>query len=66
MIELTRLNSQRFFLNSDLIQTIEVTPNTVVHLTTGESIVVLETPEEVVDRVASFRGRCYVVRRSED
>lgn len=65
MIELTRLNSQRFILNCDLIQTIEVTPNTVIHLVTGESIVVLETPEEVVDRVAAFRGRCFVIHAKD-
>lgn len=64
MIELTRLNSQRFFLNCDLIQTIEVTPNTVIHLVTGESIVVLEIPEDVVERVAAFRGRCWVVHKN--
>jgi flagellar protein FlbD len=62
MIELTRLNSQLFYLNCDLIQTIEVTPNTVIHLVSGESIVVREAPEEVVERVAAFRARCWVVR----
>ena len=64
MIELTRLNAQRFLLNCDLIQTVEVTPNTVIHLVSGECIVVLETPEDLVDRVAAFRGRCFVVHKT--
>jgi flagellar protein FlbD len=42
-------------LNSDLIEHIEVTPDTVISLTTGQKIVVLETAQEVVNRVVEFR-----------
>lgn len=55
MIQLTRLNNVPLVLNSDLIEHVEVTPDTVVTLTTGQKIVVLETAEEVVDRVIRFR-----------
>ncbi len=55
MIRLTRLNHEAMVLNADLIEHIEVTPDTVISLTTGEKIMVLETAEEVVERVAEFR-----------
>ena len=55
MIRLTRLNHAQMVLNSDLIVHIEVTPDTVISLTTGETIMVLETSEEVVDKVLEFR-----------
>ncbi|MCC7175674.1 MAG: flagellar FlbD family protein [Bryobacterales bacterium] len=55
MIRLTRLNHVPLVLNSDLIEHIEVTPDTVVSLTNGQKIMVLETAEEVVDRVVAFR-----------
>ncbi|MGI8988809.1 MAG: flagellar FlbD family protein [Bryobacteraceae bacterium] len=55
MIWLTRLNHVRIVLNSDLMEMIEATPDTVVTLTTGQKIVVLETPSEIVDRVLEFR-----------
>jgi len=55
MIPLTRLNHTSLVLNSDLIECIEVTPDTVISLTTGQKLVVLETAEEVVERVLEFR-----------
>jgi flagellar protein FlbD len=55
MIQLTRLNHVPVVLNSDLIEHIEVTPDTVISLTTGQTIVVLETAEEVIRRIVEFR-----------
>jgi flagellar protein FlbD len=55
VIQLTRLNHQQFAVNSDLIKFIDKAPDTVVTLTTGEKIVVLETPERVIEKVIEFR-----------
>jgi flagellar protein FlbD len=55
MIQLTRLNHTPLLLNSDLIEHIEITPDTVVTLTSGQKIMVLETPDEVQQRVVAFR-----------
>ena len=60
MIQLHRLGRDNvpFHLNPDLIVTIEAHPDTVVHLTTGSSLVVNETPDEVVASVRSWRRSC--------
>jgi len=55
MIRLTRLNHVPLVLNSDLIEHIEATPDTVISLTNGQKIMVLESAEDVVDRVIAFR-----------
>ena len=55
MIFLTRLNQLSFVVNSDLIEHIETTPDTVIALTTGERILVRESAEEVVARTITFR-----------
>jgi flagellar protein FlbD len=55
MIRLTRINHVPLVLNSDLIEHVEVTPDTVISLTSGQKFVVLETAEEVVKRVVEFR-----------
>jgi len=55
MIHLTRLNRLPLVLNADLIESIEVTPDTVIALTTGQKLVVLEPADEVVRRVIEFR-----------
>jgi len=57
MIRLTRLNHVPLVLNSDLIEHIDVTPDTVITLTTGQIIRVRETADEVVERIVEFRRR---------
>jgi len=55
MIAVTRLNHTSVVINSDLIEQIESTPDTVVTLTTGQKIMVLETTEAIIERVLDFR-----------
>jgi flagellar protein FlbD len=55
MIWLTRLNHCRFVLNAELIVHVEVTPDTVIFLTDGQKMVVLESAQEVMDRVLHYR-----------
>jgi len=55
MIQLTRLNHVPLIVNADLIEHVEVTPDTVVALTTGQKFMVLESAEEVVEKVIQFR-----------
>ncbi len=55
MIRLTRINHTLLVLNCDLIEHIEVTPDTVISLTGGQKFMVLESPDEVVSRVIDFR-----------
>jgi len=58
MIRLHRLGHapQPFHLNPDLVLTVEATPDTVVTLTTGSRLLVMETPEEVTDAVRAWRA----------
>jgi flagellar protein FlbD len=55
MIRLTRLNRAPMVLNSDLIEHIDVTPDTVITLTTGQILRVRESADEVVERIVEFR-----------
>ena len=57
MIEVTRLNGSIFFLNPDMILTLEATPDTIVTLTSGEKLVVKDTPEQIIDRFVAFKRR---------
>ena len=59
MIRLTRLNRAPMVLNSDLIEHIDVTPDTVITLTTGQILRVRETADEVVERIVDFRRRVF-------
>ncbi len=59
MIRLTRLNRAPMVLNSDLIEHIDVTPDTVITLTTGQILRVRESADEVVERIVLFRKRVF-------
>lgn len=58
MITLNRLGhtDEPFHLNTDMIVTVESTPDTVITLATGAKVVVAETPEEVAAAVHSYRA----------
>ncbi len=58
MIALRRLNGEEFILNSDLIETIESTPDTVITLTTGKKIMVGNGLEEVVRKAIKYKQLC--------
>lgn len=55
MIRVTRINHVPLILNPDLIEHIETTPDTIISLTNGQKFVVLETTEQVVQKVIEFR-----------
>ena len=59
MIRLTRLNKSEILVNSDLIEHIEVTTDTVVTLTNGSSFVVKENADEILERIVHFKRRVY-------
>ena len=57
MIKVTRINDSELVINSDLIEFVESVPDTMISLTTGKRIIVRESADEVVDRVAEFKQR---------
>jgi flagellar protein FlbD len=55
-----RLRGEPLFLNADLIECIEATPDTVVTLADGRKYVVGESPDEIVERARQFRASVLV------
>ena len=56
MITLTRLNGQRFAVNSDLLERIDSAPDTVLTLIDGTKYLVIESLDAVVDHIREFRA----------
>jgi flagellar protein FlbD len=56
MITVTRLNGPAFLLNPDLIERVEATPDTVIHLVGGSDYVVRESVDELVARIRESRA----------
>ncbi len=57
MIKVTKLNGSELVVNADLIEFIESTPDTLISLTTGRKIMVLEDLDTVVELAIAFRGK---------
>ncbi len=70
MIALQRLNGQSFILNADLIETLESTPDTVIKLTTGKTLVALNSVEDIVRKTVKYKQLCHqsiqVVHREKE
>ncbi|PIV80586.1 flagellar protein [bacterium CG17_big_fil_post_rev_8_21_14_2_50_64_8] len=57
MIKVTKLNGSELVVNADLIEFIESTPDTLISLTTGRKIMVLEDPDHVIELAVAFRNK---------
>ncbi len=55
MIRVTRLNDTELIVNSNMIEFIESIPDTIISLVDGKKIMVKESPDEIIKRVADFQ-----------
>ena len=51
IIQLTKLNGERFYINTDYIFKIESAPDTVLTFVTGEKQPVLDSPEDILKKL---------------
>lgn len=57
MIELTKMNKEKFYLNPNLIEIIESTPDTLITSMSGKKYYVRETPDEVRKLFGDYYGQ---------
>lgn len=55
MIKVSRLQGKTFFINPDMIEFIEETPDLVVSLISGKKVVVEGTADELIEKVIQYR-----------
>ena len=61
MIRLTRLNNALIVVNAELIEYVEAVPDTMITLTTGQKVLVLESVDEVIERVKEYRRSLHAI-----
>jgi len=64
VITVTRLNGKEMIVNALLIETMENTPDTMLTLTTGKKLTVLESLDEVTARTVHYLQTIGVYRAS--
>ncbi|NBO38493.1 flagellar protein FlbD [bacterium] len=57
MIQVTRLDGARVYINETNIQWIEKLPDTAITFLSGARIIVRETPEDIAAKVNALRGQ---------
>lgn len=70
MIRVTRLNGQEFYVNADMIEFVEATPDTVISLYSSRRVIVRETPEEIQKAIIAYKKEILVhlpvIRQARD
>jgi flagellar protein FlbD len=59
VIYLTRSNGTKFYINPELIQTVEMTPDTVITLVNNKKFIVRDTAEEILERFLEYRRKSH-------
>jgi flagellar protein FlbD len=59
VILVTRLNGSQFYINAELIEVVESTPDTVISLVNGVKMIVHEPADVIVERVIRYRQQIY-------
>ena len=55
MIKVTRLDKSQLWVNAEMIEFVEATPDTVISLISDKKIVVKEPADAVVDAIKEYR-----------
>lgn len=61
MINVTGLNNKEFILNAEHIEKIEEVPETLITLVNGKKYIVLETTEQVINKVVKYKNRIFTL-----
>ncbi len=59
MINVTRINGTKFYVNAEFIEKVEETPDTVITLTSGSKFIVKETGQEIKNLVIAYKKEIF-------
>lgn len=57
MIFITRTNGTKIYINPELIQTVESTPDTIITLVSNKKLIVKDTPQEIAERFIEYKRK---------
>ena len=66
MIQLTKRNGERFLLNHNQIESIEMIPESKIVMMNRDYFIVRESPEQIIKRIAEYTAKVQDVRRELD
>lgn len=62
MIKVTHLNEDTFYVNCELIEQMEETPDTVLTMLSGRKLLVSESAEEIINLTIEYKNKINRIR----
>lgn len=57
MIKVSRLNKSELYINAELIEFVEETPDTVITLISGKKFIARESAQIIIEEIIAYRRR---------
>jgi len=58
LIKVTDVGGNVKYINCELIEKIEIIPDTLLVLTNGHNFIVSDKPEDIIERIIDFKQQC--------
>jgi len=60
MIKVTGMNKVEFILNAEIIEKLEIVPETLITLINGKKYIVLESTDTIIERILKYKKKIFV------
>ncbi|MBQ5471723.1 MAG: flagellar FlbD family protein [Treponema sp.] len=57
MIEVTKLDGSKYWVNPHMIESMETNPDLTLSMLSGKKLVLRDTPSEVIERIIAYRKK---------
>lgn len=64
MIVLTKRNKEKFLVNHNQIESIEMIPESKIVMMNRDYFIVMETPEEIIQKIAEYTAKIQDIHRA--
>jgi len=61
VVKATRFNGKELYINPHQIEFMEKTPDTILTMFSDRKLIVVESPEEIIDRIIEYRKKIGVM-----
>ena len=55
MIDVTRLNGKKYWVNPHMIESMESNPDLTLNMLSGRQLIIKEKPAEIIDKIVEYR-----------
>jgi len=65
VIKVTDVGGNEKYINCELIEKIELIPDTLLVLVNGHNFIVSEKPEDIIEKIIEFKRQCHMYHSAE-